>query len=211
MGLIEVLSLTWYNVGMNNRGETLRQERQPHLLDLTPEGDPLLREKCRRLSKDEVLSAEIQNLIDDMGYTSSERKTGVGLSANQVGRTEAISVIAIKPTPARPNLEPFEKVCINTEIAETFGDKEPMWEGCQSTATDENGEPSMAQVSRFKKVRIGYLDRDGNEQSEVVEGFVAHVVQHETDHLNGILFTDLIDPKDLITYKEFVDKSERKE
>ena len=131
----------------------------------------------------------------------------MGLSANQVGRLEAISVITIKPTPARPNLELFERVCINTEIIETFGEKELMWEGCQSTAVDENGEPSMAQVPRFKRVRIEYVDRDGDNQSEVVEGFTAHVVQHETDHLKGILFTDLIDENDLISYREFAQKS----
>jgi peptide deformylase len=153
------------------------------------------------------LSEDIQNLIDDMKYTSFERKTGVGLSANQVGRSEAISVIAIKPTPARPNLEVFDKVCINAEIVETYGEKEPMWEGCQSTAMDKNGEPMMAEVPRYKKVRIEYLDREGNEQAEVVEGFVAHVVQHETDHLNGVLFTDLVDKGKMITYREFADKT----
>jgi len=184
--------------------ESLNQERQPQVLELVPEGDPILRKVCRKLTKDEVLSTDIQNLIDDITHTSAERKTGVGLSANQVGELVAISVIAIKPTPARPNLETFDKVCINTEIVETFGEPELMWEGCQSTAVDENGEPSMAQVPRYTKVRIKYLDRYGEEQEEIVEGFVAHVVQHETDHINGTLFTDKIDEKDLITYQEYI-------
>lgn len=181
-----------------------RDDRRPELLELVPEGDRVLREKCRKLSRDEILSAEIQNLIDDIGYTCAERKTGVGLSANQVGKAVAISVIAIKPTPARPNLAPFDKVCINTEIVETFGEKEPMWEGCQSTALDENGEPLMGQVPRYKRVRIEYCDREGNLQNEIVEGFVAHVVQHETGHLNGVLFTDLIDRSTMISYREYI-------
>ena len=180
-----------------------KKQRQPQLLEIHYSEDPILREKCRRLSKDEIRSSEIQNLIDDMKYTSDEKKTGVGLSANQVGEAVAVSVIAIKPTPARPNLRPFDKVCINTEIVETFGEKELKWEGCQSTARDENGESSMAQVPRFGKVRIRYLDRGGAEHDEVVEGFVAQVVQHETDHLNGVLFTDLIDPSTLISYREY--------
>ena len=184
--------------GLNDR------ERRPRVLELSPEGDPILREVCRTLTRDEVLSESVQNLIDDIAHTCAERKMGVGLSANQVGEAVAISVIAIKPTPARPNLETFSKVCINTEIVEAFGEPELMWEGCQSTAMDENGEPAMAQVPRFTKVRIKYLDRNGSEQEEVVEGFVAHVVQHETDHLNGVLFTDKIDEGDLISYREYI-------
>lgn len=178
----------------------------PELLEFVSDGSAILREKCRRLTAEEIRSAEVQKLIDDMFYTVQERKSGVGLSANQVGRSEAISVIGIKPTPARPNLTPFEKVCINTKIVETFGEKEPMWEGCLSTARDENGEASMAQVPRYRKARIEYFDREGEKQSEVVEGFVAHVVQHETDHLNGVLFTDLINGEETISYREYVEK-----
>ena len=174
------------------------------LLELVPDGDAILRQKCRELSPEEIGSAEIQKLIDDMRYTIEQRKSGVGLSANQVGRSEAISVIAIKPTPARPQLEPFEKVCINTVIVEGFGEKEPMWEGCLSTARDENGEASMAQVPRYRKVRVEYYDREGKKHNEVVEGFVAQVLQHETDHLYGRLFTDFIEKDSLISYREYV-------
>ena len=178
-------------------------KRQPQLLKLVPDGDPVLRDRCRKLSRDEILSANIQNLVDDICYTSRKRKTGVGLSANQVGESVAISIIDIKPTPARPNLEAFNKVCINTEIIETFGEPELMWEGCQSVAKDENGEPSMALVPRFTKVRINYLDENGNRIDETVEGFIAHVVQHETDHLNGMLFADLVDASALVTYRDY--------
>ncbi|MDR1969772.1 MAG: peptide deformylase [Candidatus Nomurabacteria bacterium] len=183
----------------------LNQARQPRLLKLTPEGDPILRTKCQKLSKDKILSTEIQNLIDDIKFTSRDRRTGVGLSANQVGQPIAISVIAIKPTPGRPNLQPFDKICINTEIVETFGDRELMWEGCQSITRNESSEPAMAQVPRYTKIRIKYFDEGGNERDEVIDGFAAHVVQHETDHLNGIIFTDLVDEKDLITYQEFTE------
>ena len=184
----------------------MKKKMSPELLEFVPDGSAILRESCRRLTSEEIRSAEVQRLIDDMFYTVQERKSGVGLSANQVGRLEAISVIGIKPTPARPNSTPFEKVCINTEIVETFGEKELMWEGCLSTARDENGEASMAQVPRYQKVRIEYFDREGEKQSEVVEGFVAHVVQHETDHLNGVLFTDLIDGREMISYREYIEK-----
>jgi len=183
--------------------DKLVRKRRSQILELRFGDDPILRRRCRRLAKNEILTDVIQNLIDDMKHTCDKRKYGVGLSANQVGETVAISVLTIKPTPGRPDLELYEKVCINTEIVEPFGEPELMWEGCVSTATDENGEPAMGQVPRFAKVRVKYFDRDGEEHDEVVEGFTAHVLQHETDHLNGKLFTDLIDPKTLVTYREY--------
>lgn len=186
----------------------MKMEQTPKLLNLVSDGNTVLRQKCRELSVAEIRSAGIQKLIDDMHYTVQKRKSGVGLSANQVGRLEAISVIAIKPTPGRPDLKPFDKVCINTKIVKAFGEKEPMWEGCLSTAVDENGEAMMAQVPRYTKVQIEYFDRNGQKQTEEVEGFVAHVVQHETDHLNGILFTDFIDKDTLISYQDFIKLSQ---
>lgn len=190
----------------NPNMERLNNKYQPKLLEFTPEAGEILRQECRELSREEILSPEIQNLIEDMKYTVEESKRGVGLSANQVGRQEAISVVAIKPTPARPNLERFEKVCINPKIVKTFGEPIPMWEGCMSTATDENGESSMGLVPRYKKIEIDYFDEHGNQHNEEVEGFIAHVMQHETDHLNGVLFTDLIDKNSLISYQEYINR-----
>jgi peptide deformylase len=183
----------------------MSKRRESQILELISADNSILREKCKRLTREEILSDEIQDLIDDMKYTCDKKKYGVGLSANQVGVALAISIIAIKPTPSRPNLSVFDQVCINPEILETFGEEVPMWEGCQSTARDENGEPAMAQVMRFKKIRIKYLDRNGFEQIEIAEDFVAHVIQHEIDHLNGVLFIDLIELQSLITNKEYRD------
>ena len=180
-------------------------ERKPQILQPRYEGDPVLRLKCRRLAKEEILSPEIQNLIDDIKYTCDEKDYGVGLSAPQVGEAVAISVIAVKPTPNRPNLKPFVNVCINTEITKTFGEKEPMWEACFSTL-DENGEIVYGQVPRYKEIEVKYLDRNGDEHIEKVEGFVAHVLQHETDHLEGVLFTDYVNREDLITNQEYREK-----
>lgn len=179
------------------------------LLNFVPADSPILREKCQELRLDEIKSAEIQSLIDDLFYTVKNSSRGVGLSANQVGRREAISVVATKPTPARPDLEIFEKVFVNTKIVQTFGNSELMWEGCLSTAVDENGEPAMAQVPRFQKIKIEYFDRNGQKVCEVIEGFVAQVLQHETDHLNGVLFTDLIDQGGMISYQEYIERSKK--
>ncbi|MCL2444858.1 peptide deformylase [Candidatus Saccharibacteria bacterium] len=177
--------------------------RGPKMLKLVGAGDEALRQKCRKLTEEEVRSEVIQSLIDDIKFTCDENEYGVGLSANQVGESMAISVIAIKPTLVRPNRKVFEKVLVNAEIVETYGEPKLMWEGCVSTAQDENGEPAMAQVMRFKKVKVKYLDRGGEECEEVVSGFVAHVLQHEVDHLEGKLFTDFIEKGSLVSNKEY--------
>jgi peptide deformylase len=173
------------------------------ILKLRRLGDPILREKSKLLTKKEVLSAEVQALIDNMYHTCAKKEYGVGLSASQVGENLAISIVAIKPTPTRPNAAPFDEVLINTEIVETFGEPAPKWEGCCSIGGPEFESLIFGLVPRFKKVRVKYLDRQGEPQEKTVSGLVAHVVQHETDHLNGVLFTDLADPKSLMMGDEY--------
>ena len=87
----------------------------PEILKLTRAGNPILREAMPRLNDDEILSDEVQRLIENMYHTVRERKYGVGLAAPQVGARYALSVIGIKPTPNRPELDVFETVIINPE------------------------------------------------------------------------------------------------
>src|ERR1700749_4106996 len=95
------------------------------LLKATHLGNGILREEMPRLTKEEILSEEVQNLIEAMYYTLKERQYGVGMAAPQVGARYALSVVGIKPTPTRPELELFDTVLINPVVAETFGDPEP--------------------------------------------------------------------------------------
>ncbi len=131
------------------------------ILNITRFGNPILRQIAKRLTRDEILSHDTQSLINNMRY---------------------------KPTPNRPELEPFDTVLINPEIVETFGEPTSAWEGCVSCGTDDD--ILFAQVLRFKKVRVTWLDEYAVSHEEIIEGFVAQVVQHETDHLNGVLFVD---------------------
>lgn len=160
----------------------------PEILSITRFGNPVLREVSKRLTADEILSEDIQKLIADMRYTLTEKKYGVGIAAPQVGESFALSVIGVKPTPNRPELEPFDTVLINPEIVETFGEPVNAWEGCVSCGT--NDDILFAQLPRFEKVRVKWLDEQAKSRDEIIDGFVAQVVQHETDHLNGILFVD---------------------
>lgn len=117
---MQKLQRNGYNIKMN------QPERKPKTLELTRFGNPILRQVARRLEVDEITSEETQQLIADMKRLLVENKYGVGLAASQVGRSLALSAIGIKPTPTRPELEPFETVIINPEIIEYHGEPEPM-------------------------------------------------------------------------------------
>jgi peptide deformylase len=171
-------------------------------------GDPVLRQKARRISKDEILSDDIQDLIKDLKYTLENRKYGIGLAAPQIGKSLAISYIGLKPTPTRPNLKRQDMAIINPEIVKTYGKKEQMWEGCISF-----GDP-FAKAERFKKIRVRYLDEKARTHEKEFDGILAHVLQHEIDHLNGTLFVDrVVDSKTYVTtseYKKIIKKNKHK-
>jgi len=174
----------------------------PKLLTATRFGNPILREVARRLTPEEILSSETQAIIEDIRFTVRERTYGVGLAAPQVAASIALGVIGIKPTPNRPELEPFETVIINPEIIETFNEPQLVWEGCISCGTDDD--LLFGQLPRYEKIRLRWLDERAVQREEVLEGFVAQVVQHETDHLNGILFVDHVtDPKTFMMADEY--------
>ena len=160
----------------------------PTILKITRFGNPLLRSVAAQLSEQQITSTQIQDLINNMRYTVLQKKYGVGLAAPQVGQGVALSVVAIKPTPSRPDSVPFETVLINPIILETFGRRTGMWEGCISCG--KNNDTLYAKTLRYKKVRVQWLDEHAVLRNQVLEGLPAHVAQHEVDHLNGILFVD---------------------
>ncbi len=171
----------------------------PRKLEVVQVGDPVLRELARRLTKKEITSAEIQELIENIRYTNAGAAYGVGLAAPQVGMSVALSVIGVKPTPNRPELEPFDQVIINPEY-EGIGGAEGMWEGCQSGGSGE----LFAQAMRFAEIEARWDDEKGKSHAQRLGGFVAHVFQHETDHLDGILFFDrVVDTKTYMTAAEY--------
>ena len=166
------------------------------ILKATRFGNPVLRQTARHLKTNEILSEEIQNLIENMRYTLEKKKYGVGLAAPQVGVSLALSIIGIKPTLNRPDIERFDQVLVNPEIIETYGRRKQLWEGCISCGTGKD--TLFAKVPRYKKVKLRWLDEHGKRHEKILDGIPAHVVQHETDHLNGILFVDRV--KDSTSY-----------
>ncbi len=168
----------------------------PKILKATRFGNPVLRQVARRLSVHEIKSSEIRTLIENMRHTLKSKKYGVGMAAPQIGISVALSIIAIKPTPTRPKLKPFDMAIINPEIVEVYGRKVQMWEGCISCGTGKD--TLFAKVPRYKKIKLRWLDEQGEQHEEVLDSFVAHVAQHEVDHLNGMIFVDRV--KDTSTY-----------
>ena len=157
------------------------------LLRLTRMGNPILRETMPELVPQDIASRQIQDLIAAIRYTNQEKEYGVGLAAPQVGVRARLSVIGIKPTPTRPNLEPFEQVIINPKY-KGIGRRIGMWEGCQSIGSGDD--ILYGKALQFRKIYAEWLDENGQHHAQELHGFVAQVFQHETDHLNGMLFVD---------------------
>ncbi|WP_319502098.1 peptide deformylase [uncultured Draconibacterium sp.] len=152
---------------------------------VTVYGDPLLRKKAQRIEKDHPkLDEIIENMWETMYYSD-----GVGLAAPQVGLSIRLFVIdASSGADEEPELEGFKKVFINPEIIETKGDEWTMNEGCLSL-------PEIREdVNRPDEVTIKYFDENFVEHTETYKGFAGRVIQHEYDHLEGILFVDYLSP-----------------
>ena len=165
------------------------------ILKIIQAGDSILRKSAKEVSITQLKSPAVQQLIDLMIATLRDRP-GVGLAAPQVGEPVALSVIGIKPTPTRPNNATINMVIINPVIVKTYGRKAAMWEGCVSFGDTKNF--PYAKVPRYKKIRLSYDDEAGKRHEADFEGITAHVMQHEVDHLNGVLFVDKVE--DATTY-----------
>ena len=168
------------------------------ILKRTQFGNPILRQEATRLSNGDIMSDKIQSLIRDMYYTLEKKRYGVGLAAPQVGESVALAVVGIKPTPTRPDAQEECLTVINPRIIKTYGNRTGMREACIS------GGDLYAKAMRYKKVRLHWLDETAAVHEQDFEGLMAHVLQHEIDHLNGILFVDKVkDTKTYMTFSEY--------
>ncbi len=158
------------------------------ILKVARMGHPVLRAPTRALTAKEIQTPEIQKLIDDMVETMHEYE-GVGLAAPQVH--ESIKLAVIEFDPENPRYKSMGKkgleVFINPKIEVLDSTPRSFWEGCLSV-------PEIrGLVFRPRKVRVTYLDRNAKKQSVEAEDFLAIVLQHELDHLEGVLFIDRIE------------------
>jgi len=148
-------------------------------------GSSVLRQKAKEIDKD---YPNLKQLVEDMWETMYV-SDGVGLAAPQIGKSIRLLVIDASPLEEDdPRLKDFKKVFINAHITELSEDTELMSEGCLSI-------PGInEEVKRSNKIRIEYYDENFEFHDETYDGFAARVIQHEYDHLDGILFVDRVSP-----------------
>ena len=152
-------------------------------------GHPVIRTPARRVDPSELADSAVQRLIDDMFETMREYQ-GVGLAAPQVHMGIRLFVAGVDDPDA--GMPPV--VMVNPEISPIGEATEDDWEGCLSI-------PDMrGRVQRRAEIRVCSLDRHGREHTMTASGFPARVIQHETDHLDGVLFLDRMSSLDSLTY-----------
>jgi peptide deformylase len=163
-------------------------------------GHPVLRSRARALDPAEVRAAVMQKFIDDMMDTMLEYE-GIGLAAPQVHEGVRLFVAGIDDGAGKMRVLPF----VNPVITPLSADKAEDWEGCLSIP-DIRGK-----VPRFTHVRIEALDRKGKPFQMELHNFQARVVQHEADHLDGVLFFDRMARFESLTFLEEYSRYHRSE
>jgi peptide deformylase len=162
------------------------------ILKVARMGHPVLRQKTRAVDKHEIRTPEFQKLIDDMIETMDEY-SGIGLAAPQIHETRRLFVAVLDPDGSG---EGEAVALINPEITPLGKDLVEGWEGCLSIP-DIRG-----RVPRSPHIRLSALNREGKRIEMEVRDFPARVVQHETDHLDGVLFFDRMRGFESLTFLE---------
>jgi len=171
------------------------------ILKVARMGHPVLRERARPVDSSELKDPLFQKLIDDMVETMHEYH-GVGLAAPQVHEGVRLFVAVLDD---EPDSESDATVIINPDIIPNASDKREGWEGCLSIP-DIRG-----MVPRFTDITVLALDRHGKKIELKLKDFSARVAQHETDHLDGVLFFDRMTSMQSLTYLEEYSKYHSKD
>lgn len=146
-------------------------------------GNPVLRKTAEEITLD---YPDLSSLIDEM-FDSMKKAEGVGLAAPQIGLSIRLFIIDTVPfQELYPNEEAIQEVFINPKIEEYLGEDFSFNEGCLSLPDIHE------EVIRKSEVIISYTDRSGNQLKKHFKGMAARVIQHEYDHLEGLVFTDRV-------------------
>ncbi|MCG6145444.1 MULTISPECIES: peptide deformylase [Leptospira] len=163
-------------------------------------GNPLLRQTSEDVTETEIQTKEFKKLIRDM-FETMRHADGVGLAAPQIGVLKKLVVVGqdddngrYPGTPEVPN-----QIILNPEITPLSPPGEGFWEGCLSV-------PGMRGfVERPSKIKMKWRDENFQEHEEIIEGYRAIVLQHECDHLFGVLYVDRLKSTKLFGYNEDID------
>ena len=157
------------------------------ILPIIAFGSPILRKKCEEITED---YPNLESLLVNM-WETMYKASGVGLAAPQINK--AIRLFIIDTNPFSENIESsqdqaIKQVFINPKILKENGDNWIFNEGCLSI-------PEIREdISRKSSITIEYYDENFMKHINVFDGIVARVIQHEYDHINGVLFTDKLSP-----------------
>ena len=166
-------------------------------------GNPILRQVSRKLTKEEILSPEIEKLISDM-WETMEHAGGIGLAAPQIAIPIKMTVIRVPKESQRypESEESKDYIIFNPKITFLTEETQSFWEGCLSV-------PGLrGYVERPKKIRVNYLNENALEQTIELEGFLATVFQHELDHLEGKLYIDRMRDISTLMYEDEIENKE---
>ena len=157
-----------------------------NILDVVLYPDPRLREKSEAVDEAKINSPEFQKLLSDMAITMAA-KDGAGLAAPQIGKSLRIVCLSHRNQPI---------FLINPTITKKSWGMAIEDEGCLSVLNRE-GEIVFGKVERHKRVTCSFTDQDGKKRKIQADGMLARAIQHEIDHLDGVLFIDRMDKEDI--------------
>jgi len=159
-------------------------------------GNPLLHEPAKPV--DNVPSMALEQLIDDL-LDTMQHLNGIGIAAPQIGVSLQVAIIGFEQSSRYPNQPSIPIQALINPVITPIGDEtELMWEGCLSV-------PGLrGVVARYKKIHYTALTPSGDKIDRTVEGMHARIVQHECDHLAGIVYTQRIADLRLLGYEENV-------
>jgi peptide deformylase len=179
-------------------------------------GHPTLRVKAEPVPAEEIQTEEFKALVQDM-FETMEAEEGIGIAAPQIGISKQVAIVGVpKENPRYPEVEEDEEdfgfdilVVINPKITVLDEEKMGFWEGCLSV-------PGLrGYVERPKKIKVEFLDLEGNEQTIEASGFGATVFQHEIDHLDAVLYVDRVEDKTKLAfideYMKYIEPDEEEE
>ncbi|MEM8503808.1 MAG: peptide deformylase [Cyanobacteria bacterium P01_D01_bin.1] len=159
-------------------------------------GNPVLRSSAKAVT--DIRDPAVQKLIDDLISTTLE-SNGVGIAAPQVSQSLQLFIVASRPNLRylhAPKMDPTPM--INPQILHYSDEVVAEWEGCLSV-------PGMrGLVKRSREIEISYTDRYGQQHQQIFTDFVARIIQHEHDHINGKVFLDRVESTlDLMSEAEY--------
>ncbi len=160
------------------------------MVTIVQKGDPVLRQIAKDVPIADITTPAIKNILQKMQQALNEQEDGVAIAAPQIGESLRIFIVSGKVLSKNyPDLEPTEVIpndliCINPELSKLSKDKKKMPEGCLSVRW------LYGKVMRSNKATLRAYDEHGQIFTRGGSGLLAQIFQHETDHLDGVLFVD---------------------